>query len=122
MRRIGVQTWVIAMAVVWSHFQRDLGVSLNKVGDVRLAVGDLPEALAVHEESLVIMRKLAAADPGKPVWQRELSVSLNNIGYVRLEAGDRPWHPACHWAIVGSRAPRIPASWIERVARLDPHR
>jgi hypothetical protein len=40
-----------------------MSFSFNKVGDVRLAAGDRAGALAAYEESLVIRRKLAAADP-----------------------------------------------------------
>ena len=40
-----------------------MSVSLNKVGDVRLAAGDRAGALAAYEESLAIMRKLAP-----PIW------------------------------------------------------
>ena len=61
----------------------------RKVGDVRLAAGDRAGALAAYEESLAIMRKLAAADPGNAGWQRDVSVSLNKVGDVRLAAGDR---------------------------------
>jgi hypothetical protein len=39
--------------------------------------------------SLVIARKLAAADPGNLHWQRDVSASLDNVGDVRLGAGDR---------------------------------
>ena len=72
--------------VVW---QRDVSVSLNKVGDVRRAAGDRPGALSAYEEGLAIMRKLAAADPGNTGWQRDVSVSLNRVGDVRRAAGDR---------------------------------
>ena len=58
-----------------------------KVGDVRLAAGDRAGALSAYEESLAIMRKLAASDPGNAGWQRDVSVSLNKVGDVRLAAG-----------------------------------
>ena len=70
-------------------WQRDVSVSLGKVGDVRLAAGDRAGALAAYEESLAIRRKLAAADPGNAGWQRDVSVSLNKVGDVRVAAGDR---------------------------------
>ena len=70
-------------------WQRDVSVSLDKVGDVRLAAGDRAGALAAYEESLAIRRKLAAADPGNAGWQRDVSVSLSKVGDVRLAAGDR---------------------------------
>jgi tetratricopeptide (TPR) repeat protein len=66
-----------------------LSVTLNKVGDVRLAGSDRAGALAAYEESLTIARKLAAADPGNAAGQRDMSVSLNHVGDVRLVAGDR---------------------------------
>jgi hypothetical protein len=55
-------------------------VSLNKVGDVRLVAGDRAGALSVYEESLRIMRKLAAADPGNANW--DLAVSLYKVSTV----------------------------------------
>jgi tetratricopeptide (TPR) repeat protein len=66
-----------------------VSVSLNKVGNVRLAAGDRAGALSAYEESLAILRKLAAADPGNAGWQRDVSVSLEKVGDVRLAAGDR---------------------------------
>ena len=71
------------------EWQRDVGVSLNKVGDVRLAAGDRAGALSAYEESLAIMRRFASTDPGNAGWQRDLTVSLDRVGDVRLAAGDR---------------------------------
>jgi predicted negative regulator of RcsB-dependent stress response len=65
-----------------------MSLSLNKVGDVLLAAGDQAGARVTYEESLAIMRKLAAADPGNAEWQRDLSVSLGKVGDVLLAAGD----------------------------------
>ena len=61
------------------------------IGDMRLALGDraLALALAVYEESLAIMRKLAAADPGNAEWQHGVSSSSVKVGDVRLAANDR---------------------------------
>jgi tetratricopeptide (TPR) repeat protein len=56
---------------------------------VRLAAGDRAGALAAYQESLVIARKLAAADPGNAGWQRGLSVGLNRVGDVKVATGDR---------------------------------
>ena len=66
-----------------------MSASLDKIGDVRLAAGDRAGALAAYEESLAIMRKLAAADPGNAEWQRDLSVSLDQ-GRRRAAGGGRP--------------------------------
>ena len=54
-------------------------MSLEKVGDVRLAAGDRAGALAAYEEGLAILRKLAAADPGNAGWQADLVVSLYKV-------------------------------------------
>jgi tetratricopeptide (TPR) repeat protein len=59
--------------------QRDVSVSLDSVGDVRLAAGDRAAALAAYEESLAISRKLAAADPGNADWQADLVISLYRV-------------------------------------------
>ena len=59
-------------------WQRDLSVSLEKVGDVRLAAGDRAGALAAYEESLAIMRKLAASAE-IPAWQADLVFSLYKV-------------------------------------------
>jgi hypothetical protein len=63
-------------------WQRDLGVSLDRVGDVRLAAGDRAGALAAYEEDLAIARKLAAADPGNAQWQADLVLSLYKLSTV----------------------------------------
>ena len=66
-----------------AEWQRDLSVSLNKIGDVRVAEGDLDggaEGLPARPRD---PQKLAAQDPGNAVWQRDLSVSLERIGEVR---------------------------------------
>jgi len=66
-----------------------VSLSLDRVGDVRLAAGDRAGALSFYEESLAIRRKLATADPGNAGWQRDLSLSLDRVGDVRMSAGDR---------------------------------
>ncbi len=63
-----------------AEWQRDLNVSLNRIGDVRLAAGDRAGALKAYEESLAIMRRLAAADPGNAGWQADLVLSLYRVG------------------------------------------
>ena len=60
-------------------WQRDMGVALNRVGDVRLAAGDRSAALTAYEESLAIMRKLVAADPGNANWQSDFALLLYKV-------------------------------------------
>jgi hypothetical protein len=74
---------------VQAEWQRDTGVDLAKVGDVRLAAGDHAGALSAYEKSLAIMRKLAASDLGNAGWQRDTGVALLKVGDARLAAGDR---------------------------------
>ena len=69
-------------------WQRDLSVSLNKIGDVETARGDLAAALRSYRQSFEIFERLAAADPDNTGWQRDLSVSLNKIGDVETAQGD----------------------------------
>ncbi len=56
-------------------WQRDLSVSYNKVGDVLVAQGNLPEALKTYRDGLAIADRLAKSDPGNAGWQRDLSVA-----------------------------------------------
>ena len=67
--------------------QRDLAVSIEKIGDVKLQAGDRAGALAAYEEVLVICHHLAG-DKGNAEAQGDLSVSFDKIGDVKLRAGD----------------------------------
>ncbi len=68
--------------------QRDLSLSLNKLGDLELREGDAAKARGHFEESLEINRILAAADPRNAQAQRDLSVSLERFGVLALRAND----------------------------------
>ena len=57
-------------------WQRDLSVSYNKVGDVLVAQGNLPEALKSYQGSLAIRDRLAKADPNNAGWQARRCASL----------------------------------------------
>ena len=83
-----------------TEWQRDVSVSYNKIGDVRLEGGDRKGTLEAYEKALVIAERLAAKEPGNAEWQRDVSVSYNKIGDVRLEGATatgpsrptrRPW-------------------------------
>ncbi|MGC1586894.1 MAG: hypothetical protein WA791_14550, partial [Rhodomicrobium sp.] len=71
-------------------WQRDLSVSYNKVGDVLVAQGNLPEALKSFQGSLNIRDRLAKADPNNAGWQRDLSVSYDRVGDVLVAQGNLP--------------------------------
>jgi tetratricopeptide (TPR) repeat protein len=65
--------------------QRDVSVSLNKLGDVLREGRKLEEAQGVYEESLTIRRKLAQANPESAEAQRDVSVSLTNLADMLRE-------------------------------------
>jgi predicted negative regulator of RcsB-dependent stress response len=66
------------------------GRGLNGRGDVLLAQGDSPGALAAYQASLAIAEGLAKREPAHTLWQRDLSVSHDRIGDVLLAQGDSP--------------------------------
>lgn len=73
-----------------SEWQRDLSVSHNKIGDILLAQGDGPGALAAYRKTEAIAEALVVRDPANTAWRRDLSVSHNKIGNVLLAQGDGP--------------------------------
>jgi len=75
-------------AAIRNGDDRDLSVSLSRIGDVQVDQGDLDAALKSYQDSLVIVEQLAKSDPGNAGWQRDLSVSLEKIGNVQVDQGD----------------------------------
>ena len=69
--------------------QRDVSVSLDNVGDVKLQLGDQAGALAAYQESLDIRRKLAAQDPATPRRNATCRSALDQVGDVKRQAGDQ---------------------------------
>ena len=70
---------------VW---QRDVSVTLNKLGSVDLKGGDTAAALIRYEEALGIMRRLAERDRSNATWQRDLAISIYGLGDVKVQRGD----------------------------------
>ncbi len=70
--------------------ERDLSVSYNRVGDVLVAQGNLPEALKTFRDGLAISDRLAQSDPDNAGWQRDLSVSYDRVGDVLVAQGNLP--------------------------------
>ena len=64
---------------------RDVSVSLDNVGEVELARGNLEGASAAYAECLTIARGLS--DAARPESLRDVSVSLDNIGQVEIMRG-----------------------------------
>jgi tetratricopeptide (TPR) repeat protein len=71
-------------------WQRELSVSLNKLGELATAQGNLPEAQRLFGEDLRIAQRLAESDPANAEWQRDLSVSLNKLGELAVAQGNLP--------------------------------
>jgi tetratricopeptide (TPR) repeat protein len=69
-------------------WQRDLSVSYERVGDVRVEEGDLVGAIKSYRDGLTIIDRLAQSDPTNAGWQRDLSVSYNKVGDVQVAQGD----------------------------------
>ncbi|SMF95706.1 Tetratricopeptide repeat-containing protein [Methylomagnum ishizawai] len=67
---------------------REKASNLQKQGDQRLALGDLPGAMERYKAAHVILEKLAIQDPEDTDSQRNLSVSYNKVGDVQSAQGD----------------------------------
>ena len=66
------------------------GWGLNGRGDVLVAQGYGPGALAAFQAGLAIAAGLAKRDPANTGWQRDLFVSHDRIGDVLVAQGDGP--------------------------------
>jgi tetratricopeptide (TPR) repeat protein/pimeloyl-ACP methyl ester carboxylesterase len=58
------------------------------LGDIRIARGNLADALKSYRDGLSIAERLAQADPGNAGWQRDLSVSFERVGDVLVAQGN----------------------------------
>ncbi len=67
--------------------QRDLSISLIKLGNVAVQRGQLGEAKSWFERSLTIREKLAQADATDAQAQRDLSISLIKLGDAAVNRG-----------------------------------
>ena len=87
--------------------------SWNGTGDVLVAQGDGPGALAAYQAGLTIAEGLAKRDPANTQWQRDLFVSKAKIGDVLVAQGDGPGALAAYEAgltIAEGLAKRDPAN------------
>ena len=66
---------------------RDLSISMNKLGDVALALRRLDEAQTAYAEGERLRRELIAEFGKTPERLRDLSVSMNKLGDVALALG-----------------------------------
>jgi tetratricopeptide (TPR) repeat protein len=67
--------------------QRFLAVSLYKLGDVRLAKGDVPSAANLYQQSAMRARALIAASPNDPQIRRTGWVAQEKVADATLQAG-----------------------------------
>jgi hypothetical protein len=70
-------------------WQRDLSVSLDKLGDLAVAQGDGAGALRYFTQSKTIAERLAASDPANAEWQRDLAVSHFKLYQFAQKSGDQ---------------------------------
>src|SRR5262249_4869623 len=70
------------------EWQRDLSMTLMKIGEVLLDADDPTAALVPYEEALTIRRKLAAADPDNAHGQRDLGAILREFGDAQFDANE----------------------------------
>ncbi|MCK6436039.1 tetratricopeptide repeat protein [Rivihabitans pingtungensis] len=66
---------------------RDLAITHSKLGDVRMAQGQLPAAAQAFSEYLTISTQLVALDPANTGWLRDLAVAHSRLGDVCIEQG-----------------------------------
>jgi len=71
-------------------FQRDLGVTLGRIGEVYLARGNLPMASQSFRAAFAIRGHFTKIDPDNAKWQRDAIVSQAQIGDVLHAQGDLP--------------------------------
>ena len=74
-----------------ADYQRDLGVSYERMGDLYSALGQGERAREMYADALALRQKLASSEPDRADYQRDLSVSYNKMGdlYRALGQGER---------------------------------
>ena len=68
-----------AVEIPIRRLQRDVSVSLEMLGNVLVAQGDLAGARSRYPDSLDIAKRLAAANPSSASLQRDVWVSMWNL-------------------------------------------
>src|SRR5262249_33765451 len=68
--------------------RRDKSVSLERIGDVKLAAHERGEALARYQESLAVREALGAEQPGNGEWSHDVTVAQEKIGDAKFAGGD----------------------------------
>ena len=68
--------------------ERDVSISLERLGDARIQAGDSAGALKAYKERLEFARRLLARQPDNLDVKRDVSVALNKIGDVESRDGN----------------------------------
>lgn len=68
--------------------KRDFAVSHIKLGNIKLAQGDLPEALENYRTARTMLRDLTAAEPDRLSWFSDFAMADDKIGNVLVTQGD----------------------------------
>jgi tetratricopeptide (TPR) repeat protein len=71
-----------------AQWQRNLFLSYHRIGDVRLAEGNLAEALKFYRDGLAIVDRLVKSDPSNALWQSDLALCYQDVGDVLQAQGD----------------------------------
>ena len=62
-----------------SGWQRDLSLSLDKIGDIKMEMGDRAAALAAYDEGAAITRRLVAINASNAGWKFDMVIGLYKI-------------------------------------------
>jgi tetratricopeptide (TPR) repeat protein len=84
-------------------------------GDVLVAQGDGPGALAAYQAGLAIREGLAKRDPANTEWQRDLFISQSKLADVLMAQGDGPSALKAYQAVLATNeglAKRDPANTL----------
>jgi tetratricopeptide (TPR) repeat protein len=92
----GIFQALVAQDPTNTGFQRDLSVSQDRLGDIRLRLGETAAALGYHEAGLTITQALVTQDPTNTKFLRDLSMLQDKLGDIRLRLGET-WRR--HWGI-----------------------
>src|SRR5262249_265400 len=72
------------------ELQNDVAASHHVIADLYRDMGKLPEPLAAQQAKLTICRRLAEAQPDRPLWRRDVAATLGNMANLKTDAGKVP--------------------------------
>jgi len=71
-----------------AQLQRDLSISLDKIGNILFEQGNLSDALEPYQQSLSIAGRLTSSNPNNVLWKHDLSISREKIGDILFAQGN----------------------------------